>query len=285
MASYLTISDFYPIGEEQRSLPSSESGENLTGVDEGSPELPDPFSVSPQDESDVNKIGHSLPEDFPTGAHQDVYVDKDLIKTKRRRARTGSSDANTHPLSGKNTPYGSGDTPPAKIARVEKRDDSKLKSFDSPSKTFSRLDSPVPVQDPLQLSSLASVTGINASRNKQVNILAMIEHVSSSTVKPTTAPLKRDVRLVDPSTDKKVVLSVFIDPVNFVPREYDIILFRDLTTYDFFGGNLNAYPKKCRGRDWYLLDPYDIEECDMESMELFREEYRAKSFRDPDNRP
>ena len=125
----------------------------------------------------------------------------------------------------------------------------------------------------LQLSTLASVTGTNATRNKQVNILAMIEYVSSSTVKPTTAPLKRDVRIVDPSTNKKVTLSVFVDPVNFVPKVYDIILFRDLTTHDFSGGNLNAYPKKCRGREWYILNPYDTEECDMKSMEDFRAKY------------
>ena len=139
-----------------------------------------------------------------------------------------------------------------------------------------------PEQPPssLQLSTLASITGSNASRNKQVNILAMIDYVSSSTVKPTTAPLKRDVRIVDPSTDRKVTLSVFIDPVNFIPKQYDIILFRDLTTHDFSGGNLNAYPKKCRGKEWYIVDPYEFKECDMKSIEEFRARYRKTKARD-----
>ena len=136
------------------------------------------------------------------------------------------------------------------------------------------LASPERAPSPLQLSTLASVTGINATRNKQVNVLAMIEYVSSSTVKPTTAPLKRDVRIIDPSTDKKVTLSVFVDPVNFTPQQYDIMLFRDLTTHDFSGGNLNAYPKKCRGKEWCILNPYDIEQCDMKSMEIFRARYQ-----------
>ena len=129
---------------------------------------------------------------------------------------------------------------------------------------------------PLQLSTLASVTGTNATRNKQVNILAMIEYVSGSTVKPTTAPLKRDVRIVDPSTDRRVTLSVFVDPVNFVPKKYDIILFRDLTTHDFSGGNLNVYPKKCKGKEWFVPNPYNIEECDMKSMEVFRAKYLSR---------
>ena len=135
---------------------------------------------------------------------------------------------------------------------------------------------------PLQLSTLASVTGTNATRNQQVNVLAMIEHVSSSTVKPTTAPLKRDVRIVDPSTDKKVILSVFVDPVNFLPKKYDIILFCELTTHDFSGGNLNAYPKKCKDKKWYILNPYEIRECDMMSMESFREYYRRTKASQPD---
>ena len=209
------------------------------------------------------------------------------METKKRRRETALLDLDPDLLSLASRAQKLREAPSAKIAREQGQDDVQDRVSDDSSSRVSTRRVPSPQQDStrgrtspeqtpslLQLSTLASVTGTNATRNKQVNILAMIEYVSNSTVKPTTAPLKRDIRLVDPSTDKKVTLSVFVDPVNFFPKRYDIMLFRNLTTHDFSGGNLNAYPKKCRGKEWYILNPYDIEECDMKSMEMLRAKYR-----------
>ena len=237
---------------------------------------------------------HSLLGEGPTKVHHDDDSSKESFslnlnttKPKKRKRGTPSPDLDPDLLSLASKADQVREIPSLETARGQGHDDSQLRSSN---KNFSGVStSNVPLQReectqvraspeqsplPLQLSTLASITGANATRNKQVNILAMIDYVSSSTVKPATAPLKRDVRIVDPTTNKKVTLSIFIDPVNFIPKEYDIILFRNLTTHDFSGGNLNAYPKKCRGKEWYVINPYEIEGCDMKSMEIFRANYR-----------
>ena len=270
---------------------------------EGSAGPLDQQSVIDEDECDELRAistERTLPRDDPAEAHQDNNISNDSLpwksaKTEPTRKR-GVAPLHSKPdissLAG--LPHQYSETPSAKTASQQVHTDAKLRSSSenysniSMSNTLPGKDSiqaqvsPELSPSPLQLSTLASVTGTNATRNQQVNILAMIEHVSSSTVKPTTAPLKRDVRIVDPSTDKKVTLSVFVDPVNFLPKEYDIILFRELTTHDFSGGNLNAYPKKCKDKKWYILNPYEIRECDMSSMESFREHYRRTKASQPD---
>lgn len=112
-----------------------------------------------------------------------------------------------------------------------------------------------PIERPLSLSTLASVTGVNRSRNKIVDVVAVVESVDESTIKPLHLPLKRDIRIVDNSTDRKVTVSIFVDPVDCVPTVSEIVLFRNLVTHDYKQGALNAYPKYCGGKDWYIPNP------------------------------
>lgn len=288
---YLAISDFYPIGEEQRYNSSTEPNSVSASAEENDTS---PFDQAPvRDQSEGNEVERirtdiSLPGKNLTRAYQDIdgrggFLASKVATTEPKKRKRGTSSLDLDPdllsLANKVT------KPPVTPSAQPKSSGDHFSSASESNILLPRQDvmqtpvSPEPIKSPFNLSTLASVTGPNATRNKQVNILAMIDYVSSSTVKPTTAPLKRDVRLVDPTTDKKVTLSVFIDPVNFVPKVYDIILFRDLTTHDFSGGNLNAYPKKCRGKEWYLCNPYEIDECDMEAMEVFRATYRKKKER------
>lgn len=304
MASYLAISDFYSIGEEQRSNAStglenvSASAEDSTSgsLDQASAKDEDDYNEMETIRTERSQPGHSLTE-----TDQDIASSRDPSSSKfgmteptKRKRGTASMDLDPDLLSLASKAQKLHETPSAKRLRGKGYDDDQPKSPGEHKSSSSTPNIPLPQQDfslarasiervpsRLELSSLASVTGTNATRNKQVNILAMIEYVSSSTVKPTTAPLKRDVRIVDPSTEKKVTLSVFVDPVNFIPKPYDIMLFRDLTTHDFSGGNLNVYPKKCRGKEWYILNPYDTEECDMKSMEVFRTQYRKSKAQMP----
>lgn len=300
MASYLAISDFYPIGEEQRFNASTDRNVS-DSAEECTSDPMDQVSAKDEDkctEVEINRTERSLPGGSPATtakAHQKNIASSNhsassksaMAEPKNRKREMASLDLDPDLLSLASKAQKFYETPSTKMMEEKGHDDGRSRSSIDHLSGTSTPDILLPRQiftqaqasaeripSRLQLSTLASVTGTNATRNKQVNILAMIEYVSSSTVKPTTAPLKRDVRIVDPSTNKKVTLSVFVDPVNFVPKAYDIILFRDLTTHDFSGGNLNAYPKKCRGTEWYILNPYDAEECDMKSMEDFRAKYR-----------
>ena len=304
MASYLAIADFYAIGEEQRDDPRTDLENFFVSAEErSSSPLEQEIARDGNEgsEGEMIRTERSLPEESPAEAHHDNNRSKDssptvlaMMDPKKRKRGMASPDSDPDSLSLANKADKRRESLSTRIMRGQGRDAARQWSSDHHFSSTSTSNipfqreaptqaraSPEQLPSPLQLSTLASITGSNATRNKQVNILAMIDYVSSSTVKPTTAPLKRDVRIVDPSTDKKVTLSVFIDPVNFIPKKYDIILFRDLTTHDFSGGNLNAYPKKCRGKEWCILNPYDIKECDMKSMDSFRAKYRKTKAQEP----
>ena len=295
-ASYLAISDFYSIGGEQRSNPSTDVKSVSASAEEGLSSPLDQVSVIGEDdleEVDLIRMECLLPGDSVAKVQQETTSKKASFsfnptkaEPKKRKRQTAGLDLDPDLLSPDSKTPKLSETPSLEVTKSKGHNDTQERPSEhhfnnvrTRNMPLSREDftqprvSPETLPSPLQLSTLASVTGTNATRNKQVNILAMIEYVSGSTVKPTTAPLKRDVRIVDPSTDRRVTLSVFVDPVNFVPKKYDIILFRNLTTHDFSGGNLNVYPKKCKGKEWFILNPYNIEECDMKSMEVFRAKY------------
>ncbi|MCJ1466311.1 hypothetical protein MMC07_004930 [Pseudocyphellaria aurata] len=125
---------------------------------------------------------------------------------------------------------------------------------------------PLPIQRPLQLRSLESLTGQHATRNKVHDVFAVICSVDATTIKPPTMPLKRDMRIMDPSTDKKVLVSVFVDPEHFKPRVGTVALFRSLTTHEWDRGMLNVYPQQCGGKAWFVPDPVGVPGCDVDAM-------------------
>ncbi len=129
------------------------------------------------------------------------------------------------------------------------------------------------------LSTLASVTFPHASKNQTHNFLALITSVSTSTTKPPNMPRKRDCRIMDTSTEKQVLLSVFTDPVGFQPKVGTIALFRGLVTHDWDGGNLKAWPWVCEGREWCVVVDdgegegarEEVEEGNLEGLRRLRE--------------
>lgn len=124
----------------------------------------------------------------------------------------------------------------------------------------------VPIKRPLCIRSLDSVTGAHASRNKVFDFFAVIYSIEAQVVKPPMMPLKRDMRIVDPSTSKRVLVSVFVNPIKFKPSVGTIALFRSLTTHEWDRGMLNAYPQQCEGKDWFIIDPIDVEGCDVPAL-------------------
>ena len=112
----------------------------------------------------------------------------------------------------------------------------------------------IPIPRPLVLSPLSSFTGRNTSRNKPVDVLAVISYVSPDIIQRTSVPISRNIRIRDTSTTKPVLLSVFTSPRTFLPREGDIALFRNVTTHDFDQGSLKAWESWCEGRAWYVKE-------------------------------
>ena len=111
----------------------------------------------------------------------------------------------------------------------------------------------------LPTTPLVSITGSNRRRNTRHDILALIVSVNPDIIKRKSMPPKRDLRIMDISTIKKVALSVFFDAENFYPQPGTVVLFKNLTTHQFDGGSLNAFPKDCQGKDWFVPDPPGFE--------------------------
>lgn len=123
------------------------------------------------------------------------------------------------------------------------------------------------IKSPLRICTLDSLTGRNATRNKVHDVFAIVYSVQESVVKPPkNMPRKRDIRIVDPSTEKKVLVSVFVDPDNFKPTVGTVALFRNLTTHEWDSGMLNVYHDKCAGKAWFIKDPVEVEGCDVKVL-------------------
>lgn len=125
---------------------------------------------------------------------------------------------------------------------------------------------PLPIKRPLQLRTLESLTGQHATRNKVYDVFAVICSVEASVIKPVSMPPKRDLRIMDRSTDKKVLVSVFVDPAHFQPPVGTVALFRSLTTHEWDRGMLNVYPQQCGGKAWFVPDPVGVPGCDVDGL-------------------
>lgn len=133
------------------------------------------------------------------------------------------------------------------------------------------------IKRPLRICPLVSLTGRNATRNKVHDVFAIVCSVQESVVKPPkNMPRKRDIRIMDPSTDKKVLVSVFVDPDNFQPTVGTIALFRNLTTHEWDSGMLNVYHDKCAGRAWFIKDPVEVEGCDVKALKEWWEKKKSE---------
>lgn len=111
----------------------------------------------------------------------------------------------------------------------------------------------------LPTTPLVALTGPNKQRNTCHDVLALIISVSADPIKRAGMPSKRDLRIIDTSTIKKVSLSVFADAETFQPEPGTVALLKHLTTHDYDGGSLNAYAKDCKGKVWFFPDPPGFE--------------------------
>ncbi|KAI9803118.1 MAG: hypothetical protein M1833_001189 [Piccolia ochrophora] len=112
-------------------------------------------------------------------------------------------------------------------------------------------------EPPLKLLSLAGLAKLKDRKAKRCDVVATIKSVSSDTVCRGSMGVKRDLVLIDDTTDKEVCLSVWVDAQSFRPDPGTTALFRHLTTHDFRGGSLNAYRQHCEGREWFIPWPLD----------------------------
>lgn len=132
-----------------------------------------------------------------------------------------------------------------------------------------------PIERPLNIKPLAAFRGYRR-RSDIYDVFVVIQSVGGSVIKRPSMPAKRDIRIVDSSTDKKVLLSIFTEPEKFIPKVGTIALIRNVSTHEYEGGMLNIYPNQCEGKAWFLPDPVGVKGCDVDAMRVWWEQMQAK---------
>lgn len=123
---------------------------------------------------------------------------------------------------------------------------------------------------PLKLTPLKSIPFLPYKQNWSVNVLAVVAWLSD--VEPALLPgyvgKQRTARLVDASTDKQVLLTVFLDPDNFSPEVGSVVLLLGVKNHRFDGGSLKKYgnEKLKPGTNWWFENPTDVDWCDVEGL-------------------
>ena len=134
-------------------------------------------------------------------------------------------------------------------------------------------DAPVTLKEitrPLKISPLAKVTGPRTVRNRIHDVLAVVCSVDDQVVNRQGYPMQRNMRITDPSTTKQVQLTVFVDAATFCPAVGTVALFRSVTTHEWNGGSLKAYPRDCAGTRWFFPEPGSTEGVDHKRVLLLR---------------
>ncbi|KAI1084781.1 hypothetical protein F5B20DRAFT_221086 [Whalleya microplaca] len=128
---------------------------------------------------------------------------------------------------------------------------------------------------PLKLTKLRSIPHLPYAQNWSVNVLGIISALSA--VEPSGLPpyRQRQARLADPSTDKHVLLTVFLDPEAFAPAVGSAVLLLGVKNHRFDGGSLKKYESdrgKLRGGRWWFENPTGLGWCDVQGLRRWWDE-------------
>jgi hypothetical protein len=132
---------------------------------------------------------------------------------------------------------------------------------------------PSTLSKPLRLTPLKTIPHLPYKQNWAVNVLAVV--TSLSDVEPALMPgyvgKQRTARLADPSTDKQVLLTVFLDPDEFAPGVDSVVLLLGVKNHRFDGGSLKKYgnEKPRPGTNWWFENPTHVEWCDVEGLKAW----------------
>ncbi|KAI1408129.1 hypothetical protein F5Y13DRAFT_113308 [Hypoxylon sp. FL1857] len=121
---------------------------------------------------------------------------------------------------------------------------------------------------PLKLTKLRAIPNLPYKQNWSVNVLAVVSAISN--VEPSGLPpyIQRQARLTDPSTDKHVLLTVFLEPEQFAPAVGSVVLLLGVKNHRFDGGSLKKYvsDRPPAGHSWWYENPTQFEWCDVEGL-------------------
>ncbi|TLD24823.1 hypothetical protein PspLS_05988 [Pyricularia sp. CBS 133598] len=176
--------------------------------------------------------------------------------------RTSNHELTAEPIAPHNVSEADkdGSSQPLKRARV---DDIQASSTAGPLPSWVSRD----LTRPVKLTTLKTIPLLPYKQNWMVNVLAIVSELSD--VMPSPLPpytgKQRTARLADPSTGKRVLLTVFLDPEDFAPKVGSAVILLGVKNHRFDGGSLKKYasdrPKG--GGSWWFEDPEDLDWCDV----------------------
>ncbi|KAL9594279.1 MAG: hypothetical protein Q9219_007119 [cf. Caloplaca sp. 3 TL-2023] len=256
MVNYLVIEDFYSIGEDDRDRlePIEEATSTSTALDReeaearksaaeassrgtsfkdglASQDLLDGYN-SNQDENSINDESQKIPSPTPPSSQQ-------LREAMKRKWDIALDEIDT------NDTY--------RISKYRKLEEARAREAQAAAEASAKAQ--LVRYQSLPSTPLMALTGENKQRNTRHDVLALIVSLSPDVIRRPGMFPKRDLRIMDTSTVKKVSLSVFVNAETFQPEPGTVALFKHLTTHDFDGGSLNAYSKECHGKAWFIPDP------------------------------
>ncbi|POS73783.1 hypothetical protein DHEL01_v207818 [Diaporthe helianthi] len=153
----------------------------------------------------------------------------------------------------------------------QRRQEAELKQQQQPSNGLSW--APSTLSKPLKLTPLKAIPHLPYKQNWAVNVIAVVTWLSD--VEPALLPgyvgKQRTARLADSSTEKQVLLTVFLDPDGFTPAVGSVVLLLGVKNHRFDGGSLKKYgnERPRPGTNWWFEDPADVEWCDVEGLKAW----------------
>ena len=130
-------------------------------------------------------------------------------------------------------------------------------------------------QTPLKLTTLHAIPHLPYAQNWSCNVLAIVAALSPvepARMRPFT---QRTARLADPSTAKRVHLTVFLDPAGFAPKIGSAVLLTGVKNHRFDGGSLKKYASDAGGGRWWFEDPWELGWCDVGGIKAWWAEMEA----------
>lgn len=136
-------------------------------------------------------------------------------------------------------------------------------------------------QGPFMLRPLVQVNKVKMLQNFMMNVLAVVVSVDDAVLH--LGSMRRTARLADPSTAKEVLLAVYLDPQEFMPRPGSIIMIAGVKNHTEDGGSLRKWPSDAlpEGRPWWTDDPGALAWC-KEEVERIKQWWEEGGRREAD---
>jgi hypothetical protein len=122
------------------------------------------------------------------------------------------------------------------------------------------------LQTPLKLTTLRSIPLLPYAQNWTCNVLGIITSLSDVETSHLPPYRQRIARIADPSTAKRVHLTVFLNPEEFSPKIGSAVLLVGVKNHRFDGGSLKKYASDTVPEQWWFENPQDLGWCDVQGL-------------------